>query len=202
MSTTSENGRIAIVAVAVSIEIIGATANSQPFAVRGRNCALKSSLPMSAIGCIAPNGTDPVGAVAVLEAAEHLALGEQRDRHDLEDDGEDRDRLQDLHPPRLVVADLADQVHVTSRGGIGSGGGRRRLGEALDGGCDLRGDRARLDGAGTDPVQLDEPAGQDVGAVLARALGEEDVAGGDRGAQLRGGRDAAAVADLDPVAVV
>ena len=61
MSTTSENGMIAIVAAAVIIEITGAIANSQPFAVRGRNCSLKSSLPMSAIGCRAPNGPTRFG---------------------------------------------------------------------------------------------------------------------------------------------
>ena len=35
MSTTSENGMIAIVAAAVIIEITGATANSQPLASAG-----------------------------------------------------------------------------------------------------------------------------------------------------------------------
>ena len=61
MSTMSENGMIAIVAAAVSIEITGASANSQPFDVRGRNCSLKISLPMSAIGCSMPNGPTRLG---------------------------------------------------------------------------------------------------------------------------------------------
>ena len=61
MSTVSENGMIAIVAVAVSIEIAGASANSQPTEVRGRNCSLKTSLPMSAIACSAPNGPTRLG---------------------------------------------------------------------------------------------------------------------------------------------
>ena len=61
MSTMSENGMIAIVAAAVIIEITGASANSQPVDVRGRNCALKTSLPMSAIGCSAPNGPTRFG---------------------------------------------------------------------------------------------------------------------------------------------
>ena len=39
MSTTLENGMIAIVAAAVIIEITGAIANSQPFELVGRNCA-------------------------------------------------------------------------------------------------------------------------------------------------------------------
>ena len=61
MSTVFENGMIAIVATAVSIEIAGASANSQPIAVRGRNCCLKISLPMSAIGCRIPNGPTRFG---------------------------------------------------------------------------------------------------------------------------------------------
>ena len=52
---------IAIVAIAVVIEIAGATANSQPVAVRGRNCSLNSSFPMSAIGCMIPNGPTRFG---------------------------------------------------------------------------------------------------------------------------------------------
>src|SRR5204863_8082260 len=52
-----------------------------------------------------PERADAVGAVAVLVAAEDLALGQQDDRHELQADREDHDRLEDLHPPRLVVAD-------------------------------------------------------------------------------------------------
>ena len=52
---------IAIVATAVIIEIAGASANSQPTDVRGRNCCLKISLPMSAIGCRIPNGPTRFG---------------------------------------------------------------------------------------------------------------------------------------------
>src|SRR5262249_4394284 len=62
---------------------------------------------------------DAVRAVAVLEAPEHLTVGDQRDRHQVEDDEEDRERLEDLHPPRLVEADETDHP-VTSRGGGGS----------------------------------------------------------------------------------
>ena len=61
MSTTSENGRIAIIAAAVIIEITGASANSQPLAPSGRNWALKTSLPMSAIACSRPNGPTRFG---------------------------------------------------------------------------------------------------------------------------------------------
>jgi hypothetical protein len=61
MSTVSENGMIATVATAVSMEIAGASANSQPIEERGRNCSLKSSLPMSAMGCSIPNGPTRLG---------------------------------------------------------------------------------------------------------------------------------------------
>jgi hypothetical protein len=61
MSTRSENGMIAIVAVAVIIETTGASAKIQPVDVRGRNCCLKTSLPMSATACSAPNGPTRLG---------------------------------------------------------------------------------------------------------------------------------------------
>ena len=61
MSTVSENGMIATVAQAVIIEIAGAIANSQPIDERGRNCSLKTSLPMSAIGCSIPKGPTRLG---------------------------------------------------------------------------------------------------------------------------------------------
>ena len=101
---------IAIVAAAVIIEITGRE-REQPAVARpsGGTAALKTSLPMSAIGLQRAERADAVRAVAVLEAAEHLAVGEQRQRHEVEDDGEDHDRLQDLHPPRLVVADLGER---------------------------------------------------------------------------------------------
>ena len=54
---------------------------------------------------------DAVGAVAVLEAAEDLALGEQHDRDELEHDREDHQRLEELDPPGLVVADLGEDGH-------------------------------------------------------------------------------------------
>ena len=153
MSTTSENGMIAIVAAAVTIEITGASANSQPLEPAGRNWALKTSLPMSAIACSSAERADAVRAVAVLEAAQDLAVGEQRQRHEVEDDGEDHDRLQDLHPPRLVVADLGEDHQVTSRGGIGrpaEGGISARPSTA---GCDLRSGTALGSiGARPDPV--------------------------------------------------
>ena len=82
---------IAIVATAVTIEITGASANSKPTDVRGRNCSLESELDDVGDRLQEPEGADAVGAVAVLEAAEQLALDEQDDRHELEDDGEDHD---------------------------------------------------------------------------------------------------------------
>ena len=44
-----------------SIEITGASANSQPVEPAGRNCCLKTSLPMSAIACSRPNGPTRFG---------------------------------------------------------------------------------------------------------------------------------------------
>ena len=60
---------------------------------------------MSAIGVQHAERADAVGAVAVLEAPEDLALDHQHDRHELQADGEDHERLEDLDPPRLGVAD-------------------------------------------------------------------------------------------------
>ena len=54
---------------------------------------------------------DAVRAVALLEAAEHLAVGHEHDRHEVEDDQEDHQRLQDLHPPRLDVVDVGQDGH-------------------------------------------------------------------------------------------
>ena len=73
---------------------------------------------------------DAVGAVAALEAPEQLALGEQHDRHELQADGEDHDRLDDLDPPRLVVADERRAARRSSRslpfrgGSLGAPGAR------------------------------------------------------------------------------
>ena len=99
MFWTSPKGMIAKAATAVRIEMTGAIANSRPIEVVGRNCSLVSSLRMSASGCSSAEGADAVGAVAALEAPEQLALGEQHDRHQLQADGEDHDRLEDLDPP-------------------------------------------------------------------------------------------------------
>jgi hypothetical protein len=61
MSTVSPNGMIAKAATAVMIEMIGASRNSQPTDVRGRNDSFVSSLTMSASGCMAPNGPTRLG---------------------------------------------------------------------------------------------------------------------------------------------
>ena len=76
--------------------------------MRGRKCSLVASLMMSASGCSEAERADAVGAVAVLEAAEQLALGEQHDRHDLQRDANRSRRLEDLDLPGLVVADLGE----------------------------------------------------------------------------------------------
>src|SRR6185436_2475858 len=67
-----------------------------------------------------PERADAVGPVAVLEAAEQLALGQQRDRDQVEDDREDHDPLQQLDPPVLVVADLGEDGHALRTSTIGS----------------------------------------------------------------------------------
>src|SRR5205085_10355330 len=61
---------------------------------------------------------DAVGAVAALEAPEQLALGQQGDRDEVEDDEEDHQRLDDLHPPRLVVGDVGED-HAGSTSTVG-----------------------------------------------------------------------------------
>src|SRR5262249_47922561 len=54
---------------------------------------------------------DSVRAVAVLKASEELALVDDDDRQDREDHTEDHKRLEDLHPPRLDVADGCECDH-------------------------------------------------------------------------------------------
>ena len=49
--TESPKGMIPNAATAVTIEMIGASANRKPTEVVGRNCSLVSSLRMSASGC-------------------------------------------------------------------------------------------------------------------------------------------------------
>ena len=112
MSTVSPNGMIAKAATAVMIEMIGASAKSKPTDVRGRNCSLPQQLDDVGERLDGAERADAVGAVAVLEAAEELALGDQDDGHELQADGEDDDALEDLDPPGLVVADLGErQAH-------------------------------------------------------------------------------------------
>src|SRR5204863_9557855 len=52
-----------------------------------------------------------VGPIAALQTAEQLALGKEHRRHQRERDDEDEDRLDDLHPPGLVVAHDGRQGH-------------------------------------------------------------------------------------------
>jgi hypothetical protein len=61
MCWTLPNGISANAATAVTIEMIGATANSRPIEEVGRNCSLVSSLRMSASGCSAPYGPTRLG---------------------------------------------------------------------------------------------------------------------------------------------
>jgi hypothetical protein len=105
MSTTLPNGMTASVATAVTIERIGARKNSQPIAVRGRKSDFVAGLDDLREGLAEAERPDPVGAVAVLEAPEQLALADDDERQDLQADREDHDPLEDLDPPRLGVAD-------------------------------------------------------------------------------------------------
>ncbi len=71
----------------------------------GPELLLREELEDVGEGLHQPERPDAVRAVAALEAPEQLALGDQHDGHELEADGEDHDRLDDLDPPGLVVAD-------------------------------------------------------------------------------------------------
>ena len=61
MSTVSPKGTMAKAAIAVTIEITGAIANSHATAVRGRNCSLVANFTISASGCSMPNGPTRLG---------------------------------------------------------------------------------------------------------------------------------------------
>ena len=131
-------GRARASRTAVNIEITGASANIQPTESAGPEVLLEEQLADVGHRLQRAVGPDAVRAVAVLEAAEHLALGQQHDRHELEDDGEDHQRLQELDPPRLVVADLGEDGHArpsssagdvraaSTRGALGGPRRRRR----------------------------------------------------------------------------
>ena len=147
---------------------------------------------------------DAVRAVAVLEAAEDLALGEQHDRHELEDHREDDQRLQDLDPPGLVVADLGEDRHAAPRRPAGGSSAGCRAGRSA---APRPRPRPRASpprrwpapaGRAADAPHRDERLGQRVRGLVVRALDEEHRAAGHRGAQPRGAAHARAVgADLD-----
>ena len=92
-----------------------------------------------------PERADPVGPVPALEAAEQLALGDRHDRDQLEGDHGDHERLDDLDPPRLVIADRCEHhestprrrtaVPIRRRSGRGSSRGRRPRSGSSRGGC-------------------------------------------------------------------
>ena len=152
-----------------------------------------------------PERPDAVGAVAVLEAPEQLALDEQDDRHELEDDGEDQHALEQLDPPRLVVADLGERGHASCPDWLGPVGG---IGSGAEGGisaapCGRRRGRpcAPFSGPPTRAISTAASVSR-LAASCSRAVGEEDGAARDRVAQAHGAAHARAVgADLDAVAV-
>ena len=88
--------------------MIGASANRKPIEVRRAELLLGQQLEDVGERLQRAVGADAVGPVAALEAPEQLALGEQHDRHQLQADREDHDRLDDLDPPGLEVADGRD----------------------------------------------------------------------------------------------
>ena len=90
------NGMIASVATAVKIEITGAIAIIHGTAVAGVELLLGQQLEHVGERLEQPEGPDAVRADARLEAAEQLALEQQDQRHHLEDEREDHDRLHDL----------------------------------------------------------------------------------------------------------
>ena len=90
--------------------MIGASANRKPIDVRRAELLLGQQLDDVRQRLQRAVRPDAVGAVAALEAPEQLALGEQHDRHELQADGEDHDRLDDLDPPGLVVADGGERA--------------------------------------------------------------------------------------------
>ena len=99
--------------------MIGASANSQPIDVFGRNCSLVSELEDVGQRLEQAERPDAVGAVAVLEAAEDLALGDEHDRDELQADREQHDRLDDLDVPGLVVVDGGEDAGHASTAALG-----------------------------------------------------------------------------------
>ena len=162
---------------------------------RGRNCCLEDELADVRDRLQQAERADAVRAVAVLEAAQHLAVGEQRERHQVEDDEEDRQRLDELHPPRLVVADLGEG----SRGLPRRDRQRRRRAASRPGPRRRAATWVGIEDGSTGPDRRDGPrrasAAQRVDVVLARALGQEDAARRDRLAQADDRVHAGAVAD-------
>ena len=144
---------------------------------------------------------DAVRPVAVLEAAEDLALGEQHDRHELEDHGEDDQRLEELDPPVLVVADVGEDGHVELPSPCGpSAGCPAGRSAAPRRGPRRRASRSRRSAgacSAAPPTRRTATTGvgEQVRGLVVRALGEEHRAARHGGAQPRGAAHARAVAD-------
>ena len=68
-----------------------------------------------------PDRADAVRPVAVLEAADQLALDHGQHRDDHEDDQEDHDRLDDHDPGRLGEVDVGERDHARHLLGVASG---------------------------------------------------------------------------------
>ena len=106
---TSPNGTIANAATAVMIEMTGASANRQPIDVPGGTAPWSASLhdvgERLQRGRTGRRGSGRSGSGSARAACAR----DDHQRQDPEDDGEDHDRLEDLDPPRLVVAERASR---------------------------------------------------------------------------------------------
>ncbi len=92
---------IASVATAVKIEITGAMAIIHGTAVSGDEDSFESSLNTSASGCMSPLGPTRLGPIRDWKRPRSLRSSSRISGHDLEDEGEDHDRLHDHHEGAL-----------------------------------------------------------------------------------------------------
>ena len=108
-SSTSPNGMIASVVIPEKITSAGPIANSSGTAAVGPELLLAGELEDVGDRLQQPVRADPVRAVAVLEAADQLALDDGQHRDDHEHAEEDQDRLDDHDPGRLREPDLGER---------------------------------------------------------------------------------------------
>ncbi len=105
MSTVLPNGMIANETQAVTTEIAGASGEQEADRRARPELLLRDQLEDVRHRLQRAERADAVRAGAALEAAEQLAVHHQRERDHAEADDEDDQRLEDLDPPGLGVAD-------------------------------------------------------------------------------------------------